>query len=104
MSLFLCFQELDDAEARFRLVQQRHAPDPASQAPEEPLSQLSLGGGKRRPTKTTPYMLCLRAGLGGWVAGLGLSAAQLAENVEAGFLKHTPASLPVRAAAGMLGG
>jgi hypothetical protein len=91
-----CLQELEDCEARFRLAAQQFAP-------EDALSQLSLGGpasgggaaGARRPQKATPYSLCLRSGLGGWVRGLGLSAAQLADNVEAGYQKHTPVDLQV---------
>lgn len=81
-------------EAKFRLATQQF-----SEA-EEALSQLSLanggGGATRRPQRTTPYALCLRAGLGGWVAGLGLSAGQLAENVEAGYKKHQPEDARVR--------
>ncbi|PRW45415.1 transcription elongation factor SPT6 isoform A [Chlorella sorokiniana] len=91
-------EELDDIEAKFRLATQQFADGGA----EDQLSQLSLangggggGGAKRRPQRTTPYALCLRAGLGGWVAGLGLSAAQLAENVEAGYKKHQPEDLRV---------
>lgn len=72
----------------------------AAAAAEEPLSQLSLGNGAagpRRPQQASArrYLHCLRAGLGGWVAGLGLTAAQLAENVEAGYQKHKPADLTV---------
>lgn len=95
----LPLQELDDIEAKFRLATQQFADV------EDPLSQLSLangGGGsaKRRPQRTTPYALCLRAGLGGWVAGLGLSAGQLAENVEAGYKKHQPEDLRVSGGGG----
>ncbi|PSC69358.1 transcription elongation factor SPT6 [Micractinium conductrix] len=85
-------EELDDAEAKFRLITQQ-----AAAGAEEELSQLTLGGaaGSRRPLKSTPYALCLRAGLGGWVSGLGLSAAQLAENVEATYQKHQAQDLQV---------
>ena len=88
-----CVQELDDAEAKFRLITQQ-----AAAGAEEELSQLTLGGaaGSRRPLKSTPYALCLRAGLGGWVSGLGLSAAQLAENVEATYQKHQAQDLQAR--------
>ncbi|KAL4440493.1 hypothetical protein ABPG75_003494 [Micractinium tetrahymenae] len=44
---------------------------------------------------TSGYALCIRAGLGSWVAGLGLTAAQLAENLEAGYRKHIPTDLQV---------
>lgn len=91
-------QELDDIEAKFRLATQQFA-----DAAEDQLSQLSLANGgpggsgaKRRPQRTTPYALGLRAGLGGWVAGLGLTAGQLAENVEAGYKKHQPEDPRVR--------
>ncbi|EFN54675.1 hypothetical protein CHLNCDRAFT_58171 [Chlorella variabilis] len=98
-------EELGDCEAKFRMVQQQFsdASDQqaaAAAAAEEPLSQLSLGNGAagpRRPQQASArrYLHCLRAGLGGWVAGLGLTAAQLAENVEAGYQKHKPADLTV---------
>ncbi|KAL4442498.1 hypothetical protein ABPG77_005082 [Micractinium sp. CCAP 211/92] len=83
-------EELDDCEAKFRLATQQSAT-------EDALSQLSLGGGPagRRPQKTSTYSLCIRAGLGDWVAGLGLTAAQLAENVEAGYRKHIPTDLQI---------
>ncbi|KAL4447813.1 hypothetical protein ABPG75_005032 [Micractinium tetrahymenae] len=83
-------EELEDCEAKFRLATQQSAP-------EDALSQLSLGNGPagRRPQKTSSYALCIRAGLGSWVAGLGLTAAQLAENVEAGYRKHIPTDLQV---------
>lgn len=50
-------QELDDCEAKFRLATQQSAP-------EDALSQLSLGNGPagRRPQKTSSYALCIRAG------------------------------------------
>lgn len=83
-------EELDDCEAKFRLATQQSAP-------EDALSQLSLGNGPagRRPQKTSSYALCIRAGLAPWVSGLGLTAAQLAENVEAGYRKHIPTDLQV---------
>jgi hypothetical protein len=102
-------QELDDCEAKFKLIQQQFALEQEAHqsqqggGPEEPLSQLSLGSGgsgPRRPQKSTPYLLSLRAGLGGWARGLGLTAVQLAENVEAGYLKHKHAEVGVGGAAG----
>ncbi|KAI3425064.1 hypothetical protein D9Q98_008441 [Chlorella vulgaris] len=98
-------EELDDCEAKFKLIQQQfaleqeaHQSSQQGGGPEEPLSQLSLGSGgsgPRRPQKSTPYLLSLRAGLGGWARGLGLTAVQLAENVEAGYLKHKHADVGV---------
>lgn len=93
-SPFPMWQELEDCESKFRLATQQFAP-------EDALSQLSLEGHpgmvgpRRRVQKSARYALCLRGGLGGWVQGLGLSAAQLAENVEAGYKKHEPTDLQV---------
>lgn len=53
-----CLQELEDCEAKFRLATQQSAP-------EDALSQLSLGNGPagRRPQKTSGYAHCIRAGV-----------------------------------------
>jgi hypothetical protein len=96
-------QELDDCEAKFRMVQQQFSDASEQQqadGAEEPLSQLSLGNGAvgpRRPqlAATRRYLHSHRAGLGAWVDGLGVSAAQLARNVEEGYKKHIPTDLTV---------
>lgn len=55
----------------------------------------TLPGGVHHPLGPgLPY--AVPAGLGPWVSGLGLTAVQLAENVEAGYRKHIPTDLQAR--------
>ncbi|KAK9828928.1 hypothetical protein WJX72_002842 [[Myrmecia] bisecta] len=78
-------EEVEDVDARFRLVQ--------AAAADSQLSQLSIDespGKRRRPQKFTRYSLCKRAGLDRLAAKIGLSASQLGQNLDIGYKRHDP--------------
>lgn len=86
-------ESLADVGRKFQLAQQVGAAEAAADA----LNSLSLANGgaasarkSRRPHRTTVYSICHRAGLGAFVAQLGLTPEQLAENLEADYRRHEP--------------
>ncbi len=92
-------QALDDVEAKYQLANAA-----ATSGAEEGLSQLSMedrlsqgagAGGRRRPQKASAYALCRKGGLGAALRGMGLTAEQFADNVDATYKRHEPQDPPV---------
>eukprot|EP00884_Botryococcus_braunii_P001188 jgi/Botrbrau1/1106/Bobra.0162s0007.1 len=77
-------EEVDDVDAKFRLVQLASVTDDILA-----LSMADLGP-HRRPQRASHYTRCKQAGLGEVVAAMGITAAQLAENLDASYKRNEP--------------
>lgn len=108
-------ETLDDIDAKFRTGSSATSSGGTTALPEEDgVASLDLedddaqqqdgtGGHaapsqKRRPRRTSPYVTAVNAGLGEAAAALGISSAQLSENLESGFKMHEtvdPSLFPV---------
>lgn len=85
-------EEIDDVEARYRLLEE------SMDETQARLAQLSVddgSGGRRRPQKSSKFKQFRSQGLYPFVANLGVPAALLAENLEKGYREHEAADPPV---------
>lgn len=64
--------------------------NPLKPCPALPWLPHLAAAAKRRPQKASAYAQCRRAGLGEAVRGMGLSAEQFGENVDATYKRHEP--------------